>query len=187
LTYRRLFIWVEGADDIRFFDGVIKPVVQANYDLVQVIPYASLKRDKIDRFIRSIQAMKADYIYVNDINKATCVTGKKQQIKDKLRNVEREKIAVVVKEIESWYLAGLSDTHSKKLKINRVLSTDDISKEQFNNLIPKKFGSRIDFILEILKYFSIKIAMQKNTSFRYFIEKYIARGKNVRKGNYSVK
>jgi hypothetical protein len=51
-------------------------------------------------------------------------------------------------------------------------STEDISKKQFNNLIPKGFDSRIDFMLEILKYFSIKIAKQKNKSFRYFLQKH---------------
>lgn len=36
----------------------------------------------------------------------------------------------------------------------------------------KRFGSKIDFVLEILKHFSIEIANQKNRSFRYFLEKY---------------
>jgi len=40
-------------------------------------------------------------------------------------------------------------------------------------LIPKKFTSRIDFMSEILKKFSIEIAKQKNNSFQYFVEKYM--------------
>ena len=35
--------------------------------------------------------------------------------------------------------------------------TDDLTKEDFNRLIPGKFDSRIDFMFEILKYFSIDI------------------------------
>ena len=79
---------------------------------------------------------------------------------------------VIIKEIESWYLAGLDSENSKQLRISFSNATDNLTKEQFNSLILKKFGSRIDLMAEILKYFSIKIAMQRNGSFRYFIEKY---------------
>ena len=82
------------------------------------------------------------------------------------------KIIVVVKEIESWYLAGLDNKVCKQLKIKNFPNTEKVTKEEFNSLIPKKFTSRIDFMLEILKNFSIEIAKKKNTSFRYFVEKY---------------
>ena len=61
---------------------------------------------------------------------------------------------------------------AEKLKIKKLASADNITKEKFDALIPKKFTSRIDFMLEILKNFSIEIAKQKNNSFKYFIEKY---------------
>lgn len=89
-----------------------------------------------------------------------------------MRNIENDKIIVVIKEIESWYLAGLDDEEYKRFEMHTLSNTDDITKEQFNDLIPKKFDSRIDFLLEILKSFSIEIAKQKNKSFRYFSEKY---------------
>lgn len=172
MGYKRLFIWVEGEDDIRFFNRIIKPIFHEKYNLVEVRPYAPLKREKVDNFLKSIKAMKADYIYVTDINDAPCVTRKKQEIQDKLRHTDGDRIIVVIKEIESWYLAGPSNTESKKFKFRPFVSTDNITKEQFNNLIPKEFDSRIDFMLEILKDFSIEIAKQKNTSFRYFLEKH---------------
>jgi hypothetical protein len=78
----------------------------------------------------------------------------------------------VIKEIESWYLAGLTDESIQKFKIRSFKTTDDITKEKFDNSIPKKFDSRIDFMLEILRYFSIEIANQKNKSFKYFDDKY---------------
>ena len=81
-------------------------------------------------------------------------------------------IAIVVKEIESWYLAGLDNKQSKNLKIPILNSTDDITKEKFNQLIPKKFDSKLDFMTESLKCFSIETAKLKNKSFKYFIEKY---------------
>ncbi len=116
--------------------------------------------------------MKADYIYTADIDDVPCITAKKQGIQDKLKNIDEENIAVVIKEVESWYLAGLGNAQSKNLRIRTFSSTDNITKEQFNSMIPKIFDSRIDFMLEILKYFSIQMAKRKNKSFRYFIKKH---------------
>jgi len=79
---------------------------------------------------------------------------------------------VVVKEIEGWYLAGLDNKVCKQFKIDSFANTDNVTKEKFNALIPKKFTSRVDFISEILKNFSIEIAKQKNNSFQYFAKKY---------------
>jgi len=77
----------------------------------------------------------------------------------------------VRKEIESWYLAILDDGKCKEFGVPSF-RTDDVTKEQFNGLIPKKFDSGIDFMREILKSFDIEIAKRKNRSFKYFAEKY---------------
>ena len=172
MGYKRLFVWVEGENDIRFFDKIIKPKLQKKYNLVEVRSYAVLKKKKIRNFLKSIKAMNAEYIYARDINDAPCVTSRKKKIQSKLRNIDESRIIVVIKEIESWYLAGLSDEDTQKLKIRSYKTTDGITKEQFHDLIPKKFDSRIDFTLEILKCFSVEIAKQKNRSFRYFVGKY---------------
>ena len=170
MRYKRLFIWVEGPDDKRFFDELIKPIFEKKYNLVEVREYAELKREKIDNFLRSIKAMNADYFYVTDINQAPCITAKKEKVRGKFKNLDEDRIIVVIKEIESWYLAGLDDANSRKFRISSFRKTDGITKEQFNVLIPKNFDSRIDFMFEILKCFSTEIAKQKNKSFRYFLE-----------------
>lgn len=172
MGYRRLFIWVEGEDDKRFFEKIIEPKLREKYDSVETRRYATLKKEKIDNFLKSIKAMGADYFYVTDINSLPCVVGKKQETKNKLKNIDKNRIIVVIKEIESWYLTGLDSANSQKFKIPTYSDTDKITKQQFNGLIPGKFHSRIDFMLEILKIFSVQIAKQKNRSFRYCIEKY---------------
>ena len=171
MGYKRLFIWVEGGDDIRFFNRIIKPVLEEKYDWVEVRSYATLKREKVDSFLRSIKAMRADYIYVADIDDVPCIRAKKQGMQDKLKDIDEENIAEVIKEVESWYLAGLDDA-DRNLRIRTLSNTDNITKEQFNSMIPKTFYSRIDFMLEILKYFSIQMAKRKNKSFRYFMKKH---------------
>ena len=163
---------VEGEDDERFFNEVIKPAFEKKYNLVEVRKHASLKREKLDNFLRSIKSMNADYFYVIDINLVPCVTAKKEKVQGEFKNIDKDRIIVVIKEIESWYLAGLDDVSSRKFRISSFRKTDGVTKEQFNALIPKSFDSRIDFMLEILKYFSIEIAMPRNKSFKYFLEKH---------------
>lgn len=168
---RGIFIFVEGNNDELFFKNIIKPKLEGKYDYVKIIKHANEKKEKIKGYIKSINSMGAEYIFVVDINNSPCITARKQEVKNKLKSIDEERIIVVIKEIESWYLAGLEDAEAEKLGIPIFSNTDNITKEQFDNLIPKKF-SRIDFMLEVLRNFSIKTAKQKNGSFRYFIEKY---------------
>lgn len=176
--YRRLFILIEGPDDGGFFRRIIKPIFEYRYDYVDILEHAQKPPKITKNFIDNINSMSsdelvADYIFVTDINDAPCITFRKQAKQSKLKNLDQGKIIVVIKEIESWYLAGLDNTCSKKCGIRPCNSTDAIIKEQFDNMTPKKFSSsRIDFLQEILKYFQVEIARQKNKSFRYFLEKY---------------
>ncbi|MFC2155042.1 hypothetical protein ACFLRB_00940 [Acidobacteriota bacterium] len=172
--YNRLFILVEGNDDERFFERIIKPEFQKIYDHVQLYKYASQSSKKIENFVNVINSMNADYIVAADINHSPCVTQKKGTlISKKIRNVEKDKLIVVIKEIESWYMAGLEEKSKEKIGIKHgESSTNDLSKEYFNRLMPKKYISRIEFMQEILKYFKKKTAVKNNKSFAYFLEKY---------------
>ena len=96
--------------------------------------------------------------------------NQKQELKHKYKKVDENSIIVVKKEIESWYLAGLDKESSKALRVPYLNSTDDVTKEQFNSMVPEKFDSEIDFMKEILKHFSIETAKQKNESFKHFIK-----------------
>ena len=172
MDYKILYVFVEGNDDERFFRKIFVSKLQEKTNCVKFIKYAQKTKKYVIKYLESIRTMGKDYIYVSDINNSPCVTAKKQEIKDKLQYIDTEKIIVVIKEIESWYLAGLSDTDCNNFKMNTIITTDNITKEKFNGLIPQKFDSRIDFMLEILKKFSVKVAMKKNRSFNYFIQKY---------------
>lgn len=103
------------------------------------------------------------------MNRSRCITARKQTIKNKYgRRISVDRIIVVVKEIESWYIAGLDNGACKELGLHSFTSADNITKEKFNDMMPKKFDSRIDFMVEILKRFSVETAVRKNKSFDYF-------------------
>ncbi|MEQ8224438.1 MAG: hypothetical protein ABRQ37_19120, partial [Candidatus Eremiobacterota bacterium] len=165
MKYRMLFVFIEGDDDERFFHLILKPEFEKKYNTVKLWKYAQEEPDKTRKFLKSIEEMNkdmhVDYIYVSDIDLSPCISGKKEKIQDKIKNIDRDNIIVVIKEIESWYLAGLSNEDLKKLTRITMEHTDDITKEQFDRLMSKKFTSRIDFMMELLKYFSIDTAKQK--------------------------
>lgn len=169
---RRLFILVEGQDDVRFFGRIIKPLLAPRYDSVEIIAYACTKREKVNRFLESVTQMKNDYIFVADIDFEHSVRDKKQILYYRFSNIDGKSIVIVIKEIESWYYAGISGNLAREMGITDTGSTNDLTKEDFNRLIPRRFDSRIDFMFEILKSFSLETAARKNHSFEYFAGRY---------------
>jgi hypothetical protein len=169
---KRLFILVEGEDDVRFFGRVMKPLFIPQYDSVEILPYACIKRIKVNNFLKSVAEMHNDYIFVADIDAERSVRDKKQLLYHWFSNINGGNIVVVIMEIESWYYAGLSDEALRKFALPPLSSTDELTKEGFNALIPPSFDSRIDFMFEILKSFSPVTATRHNRSFKFFFERY---------------
>lgn len=165
-----LFVFVEGVNDERFVRRVIAPMLEKKYDSIKPLLYAQEIPKNVNKLLIRIKAIGYDYVFFADINKEPCITAKKEKIQNKFNSTDKDKIMVVVKEIESWYLAGLTDIKLQGWKISPFTTTDNITKEQFEHLIPRKFGGK-DFMLEILNHYSPKIAKKRNGSFKYFIEK----------------
>jgi hypothetical protein len=170
---RRLFIFLEGSDDVRFFETIIKPRFEHAYASVELITYACTKSVKVDRFIRGINAMHHDYIVVTDIDLEKSVNAKKNIIMSRFSEAEYQCIMVIIQEIESWYLAGIDDNSAKSIGIHPHKQTDFVTKEHFIRWIPRYYPSKIAFMIEILKHFTLTVAVEKNKSFRFFIEHYL--------------
>jgi hypothetical protein len=171
---RRLFIFVEGSDDHRFFSRVIVPLLEGEYASVELVTYASMKSVKVCRFVRSITAMDHDFILCADIDQERNVKAKKAVLKSRFCVLSNDHIVVIIQEIESWYLAGLDDKAQKHLSLRSYRSTNHITKEIFNRMIPRSYTSRIAFMADVLDLFSIDRALEKNRSFRYFFTRFLA-------------
>jgi len=174
-----MFFWVEGPDDQRFFQKIIQPLFERTYLVVHVRQYSNMKKVKRNQFITGIIGMGDDYVIVGDINSSPCVTGAKEILLEKFgfcdeepRVINADRLMVIVREIESWYLAGLSDLQCSKFGVSILENTDSVTKGQFDRMIPHTFDSRVDFLMEILKVFSRDTAKQKNQSFGYFMTKH---------------
>ena len=179
MDFKQLYIFVEGTDDERFIDKIIKPMLQKSYHHIKIIRYASLKSIVIEGYIKTCkQQNSSDYIFICDLdtigNQSLCVTLKKQKVQnDYGKYIELEKIAVVKEEIESWYLAGITPENMAKFKIKAFEETESIKKEDFEKMIPKNFISKTEFMVEILKTYSIDKATDYNASLSYFKRKFI--------------
>ena len=117
--------------------------------------------------------MSAECVVVADINASPCITEKKARVVEQHKGmIDPDHMIVVRQEIEGWYLAGLDDQTCQGLGVRSIPRTDDVTKEQFRGMIPKRFaGSAIDFMREILKVFRIDVAREKNRSFHYLMDR----------------
>jgi len=169
---RRLFIFIEGNDDERFFRHIVRPLFSGRYQSVELIMYACMKSTRVCKFIKSVSSLGHDFILVADIDEAPGVKAKKDVIRHRFCAVEDDDIMVIIKEIESWYLAGVDDHAANQLGMHPPRYTDRITKEDFNRRIPRIYTSRVAYMIDILNRFSINTAKKKNRSFRFFMKKY---------------
>jgi len=169
---KRLFILVEGADDVRFFDRVIKPLLEPRYASVELIAFASLRRGMVSRFLRSLERLGHDYILATDIDTEPSVKAKKRVITERFPGLDPKRVVIVIKEIEGWYLAGIDDDMQQAFGLTPFHTTDTLTKEVFNSLIPGQFISRIEFMVALLESFSLSSAIARNRSFGFFASTY---------------
>ena len=173
MNNKTLFFLVEGWDDQRFIERIIEPLFSNKYLYIKYYQYAQKSTKEIINFIKNIRLINSDYIFLTDLDLKPCVTEKKDIIKTRIKNIDKKNIIIVKKVIEGWYLAGIENTNSKKLKVPVIQFTDQIGKQDFNHYIDDNFfDSRIDFLQEVLKSFSIQTAINRNSSLKYFINKY---------------
>lgn len=179
--YTRVHVLVEGRDDREFVNAVIRPMLQRQYDDVQVWEYAGETIGRRINYIRSIQAMNADYLLMTDLDTSPCVTDRKNRlVRGYKGTIDAEHAVIVVREIESWYLAGVDDLACQEFGIPSMPHTDHVTKEQFRDMVPRRFNEIvINFMTDILRGFRIDVAKGRNRSFCYLMDLLEARSEKV--------
>jgi hypothetical protein len=168
MSYQRLLIFCEGPDDERFFDTVVRPRLTGTYDWISTVQYANRKSEEIGRYIRTAQQRSIDLLFVQDVDEASCITACIETIRSTFgEHLSSDSIYIVVKEIESWYAAGMSRQRTEEMLGRPLQRTDDLTKERFNDLLPDD-TARIDFMQRLLDHFDPEHARAKNHSFEYF-------------------
>ena len=167
MTYKRLFLFVEGNDDERLINAVFVPLFEAKYDKIIVYKYEE-RESTLKALFKSFQD---DYLFFCDFDSkgdpSFCTTRRKEKELEKYPFLDNHRIIVVKEVIESWYLAGIAAANYKKWKLKALSDTTSISKNQFNQLVPKGFN-RTDFKVEIIRQFSRVEGIERNQSLQYF-------------------
>ncbi len=171
-SYRMLWLLVEGADDSRFCDAVLKPALEAVYNHVGTWEYSQPKDSKTTSLIQSINSMHAAYLMLGDIDERPCVTATKEELSLRFPVITWDRVVVVRPEIEAWYLAGLDEMASRELGLGSVADVDSVTKEQFDNLVGGR-RRHTNMMVEILRHYNVEVARQRSPSFRYFWQKHI--------------
>jgi hypothetical protein len=166
-----LFFFFEGPDDARFVDAIVVPVALGRYKWTGKYEYACKRTWRICTCLSGLQNIPADYVFLTDMNASPCVSHRRVQIVERYPAVVEERVIVAAAEIEAWYLAGIDVRSASQLGMEPLERTDHITKEGFDRLIPPSFESRIDFMSEILKRYSLDTARQNNRSFDYLMSR----------------
>jgi hypothetical protein len=172
MTFRRLFLFVEGDDDERFFRSVFLPPLRAAYEDIQFVQFTRLKKEKVRGFLHSIAAMKADYIFVHDLDEFPCATAAREKLLAVYPQVNADRVQIVKAEIESWYCAGLPEGHPWS-SLAAHLDTSTVTKEDFDTAFLRKGAPRVATMREILESFDLEAARRRNESFRRFVSRFI--------------
>lgn len=160
-------IFVEGYYDEEFF----KMLFRENSDNITFKQYSQEKKEKIVNYIKSINHMpNCDYLFFADSDGKDSIV-KIQELQEIYNNLESSKIHIVCYEIESWYCAGLTQDFCSRQKIKYCShTTDNMSKEQFVDRLPKKM-METSLTIDMLKNYSIQHALEHNISFNKFYNK----------------
>jgi len=153
-------------DDQRFVERVVVPALGSRYDFIVPWKYAHQKAGKVNAFLKSIKEAGAHYLLLGSLHAYPCFPRRRDALLQRFSQLDGGRVLVVVKEIASWYLAGLPAENS--LGVTVPAETSLITQEHFYSTIPKGFDSRIDYALEVLKLFDIQVAAGRNPSFHYF-------------------
>ena len=156
-----------------FAKVVLFPLAGHIYDYVDTYEYAQEKPAKVRDYINNIKNTPDwSYIFVADFDQGPCVTRRKDRLVSRYGNLDIERILIVRRLIESWYLAGLNQDSCAELGIRSPDDTSTISKEQFDDLVPSRFEDRVNFMVEVLNRYDIGAARQQNESFDYAMGKH---------------
>lgn len=170
---RLLYVICEGDEDQQFFEHVVESRLSYAAHEVRYFQYAEYPAQEVRKIIRSIDGMRsdgidADYLFLRDFDRAPCKGARFEEIDRKYDElISRDRTFLVVQMIEGWYVAGLENQHSLTVLDDAPPQTDDLTKEDFENLMDED-ATRAEILQEILRHFDVRRARYKNRSFDYF-------------------
>ncbi len=171
ISKKRLTIFVEGVDDQRFFQRLLKPLLEQKYS-VRFVKYAQLTKKRVVGHLRSADRT-GDYIFVRDLDWVPCYSGRFDSINRQYPfELNRRRFVGVKYEIESWYLAGVTTSWLKEVGASLIDSKNYATKEQFERVCPPGM-TPTEFMISLLDQFDLQLGCRNNESLRYFVRRFL--------------
>ena len=171
---KNLFVFVEGKEDLIFVKKVLYNLfIQHSINIIP-IPYQKTRNHDVKNLIKTAKANQ-DYVLLSDLDSHTysCITSRKdQRIKELDGEITYDKIIIVVEELESWCLAGIDTCIEEYSEFEVPETTDDITKEDFDKILSNTSFNKNKLINFLSFNFNSDLAIKRNKSFKYFLEKY---------------
>jgi len=162
----QLYIFIEGPNDIRFFEIVIKPLLSEYFECVQFYEYGTKTKKQVKTFLKALNNMGIKYIFVKDFDSSPCISKRKNDVINKFTHCPNELIQIVKVEIESWYAAGITDRLRKKIRCKDFSDCNKLTKDEFINNISTKHILQ-DILIEILNDYDLELAKKRNATLNY--------------------
>ena len=166
------YILVEGQSDKLFVDRILLPEILARRPglYVKSVEHAEKSSKLVRGIVGTATKSGKHYVFLCDLDNCSCYGLKRTESTNKYPCLDRTRIVVVNREIESWYLAGLDSTCCHDLGIPFIPRTDGITKERFAEMRPSRLRTNLDFMLEILDLYDLQHALSeaRSGSLAYF-------------------
>lgn len=88
MNLKKIYLFVEGIDDVLFLQSVFVPVLTTFYSDIEIIQYAQMKKSKTIKYIDSIETLGFDYLLLTDIDQEASVKNKRHVIQHRFPIVE---------------------------------------------------------------------------------------------------
>lgn len=165
-----IYILIESDTDDEFYEAILEPILYEKY--AQVISYKYIERKKTDvvKYLNVIRKQKADYFVLGDKDEDTKADAIKRIFKRMDNKIIKNRIRLIIKEMECWILAGLNNEMYVRYDIQlNINNTEIYCKEEICDEF-KKHLNPSQFITAILNTFNLSNARLRNKSFDTFIK-----------------
>jgi len=167
-----IYFCIEGSRDQTFLEKIIKPKLIKSGSTVDFYQHAQKTNKRIQNFIRSVNSMDfAAYYFLSDMDENPCYTKVKTNHRSRVSNLDKQKILVANKVIESWILAGQSQKSLNSIGIKLSKKLESYGKIEFERLKPERFKSISAFVQNLLEDYDLTTAVKNSKSLEYFCRK----------------
>ena len=170
----RLILFIEGDDDERLVKHILTSIANETKSFIQYYQYSTKKKSSIKQYINTIiNVNNWDYFFLHDNDHHLCLTSCKEFLCDIFPFICISKLIIAIREIESWYLAGLSANLCHNIGLQYIHDTSNVTKEDFSKLFLElnndDMPNLLEFKLFIIENFDLELAVTRNKSLEYMI------------------